>query len=185
MMADTAEKKEQPVAPVAEPVKEQKKPRKPLTESRLKQLQEARAKHSKKAAERRQQKHAESEARLVKGDGESADRFMETLKSVNPDVNIAKSESKSKKRKTTNFIDMEVETKDMFYAGVGVAAAAALAYVAGKNLNPAALRSGFTGHGSAIMGDSSTGQAAIPVQNIIPPTQLGSRPAAPSLGLYF
>lgn len=189
------------------PVKE-KKAKKPLTEARQKQLAEARASHSKKAAERRKAKQSDpttsssSSSRLVKDDGEAAKRYLDTLKSVNPDVTIAESESKSsssKKRKPKeqggrdSKVSDEVDLGSAAMTGLGLLAAAGVAYVAGKNLTSTATNSGFTGHGSAIMGNPSQGIPAIPIQNVLSPemprfntpiTITNGRPGVPSLG-YF
>ena len=66
-------------------------------------------------------------------------------------------------------------------AGLGLLAVAGASYVAGKNLMPVAMKSGFAGHGSAIPGDSDKG---IPAISIITPQSSNGRPYAPSLGLY-
>lgn len=197
----------------------EKKPRKPLSEARVQQLRQlaasARAKKAEKRANRLKEQKAKRGAeegeeeekeekgpRLVRGGGEAAGRYLSTLKQFNPDAEVVKSEPKNKKRKSEtqssrsdakyhedNDIDMAGAAK----VGLGLVAAAGLAYVAGKNLNPTALKSGFVGHGSAIMGTDN--QAAIPIQNILNPnpTRLPpmtvtvdstGRMVAPSVGYY-
>ena len=84
-------KEESPREEKREAVKEQKKAKRPLTEKRIAQLAAARAARKKKADERRAQKES---SRLVKDDGESANRYLEVLKSNSPDIEISKSESK-------------------------------------------------------------------------------------------
>ena len=212
----TSEPKDVVVEEKKKPKRKPVKEKKPLSEKRIAQLAAARAAHVKKAAERRRQKASSSSSmdedsyedsgeekkkhtsRLVKGNGEAAQRYLDTLKSVNPDVEIAKSEPKNKKRKAEKQGDRnsgdEIDLKGAALAGAGLLGAAALAYVAGKNYTPAAIKSGFTAHGSAIPGDPSTGQPAIPVQDLLKNiprnndtvTFQGShgQPSAPSLGFF-
>ena len=85
-----------------EPVKEQKKTKRPLTEKRILQLAAARAARKKKADERKQHAQRAESSRLVKDDGESANRYLEVLKSNSPDIDISKSEPKKKKRNTND-----------------------------------------------------------------------------------
>jgi hypothetical protein len=185
--------------------------KRPMTEKRIAQLAAARAAHSRKAAEKRQQsgskprdsddKHVSTSPRLVKKDGEAASRYVDFLKGQHPSTDVSLSQPKgrsggggggSKKRKESPNSDLDLKSAAM--AGVALAAVAGITYVAGKNLNPGAMRSGFYGHGSAIPADQTTGQAAIPVQDIIGSSTLprlpmitvssANRPGAPSLGLF-
>lgn len=187
------------------------KKKRPMTQKRIEQLQAARAKHSANAAARRQQRGGGKESkyesrrqeqhssRLVREDGEAADRYLDVLKSESPDMEVSKSERSEskhsgKKRKVdTTDLDSLMPSPDTLKVVAGLAVGAAAVYVAGKNMNTTALRAGFSSHGSAIPGDSSTGVPAIPVQSIIAPDiprypasagGSGTMPQVPSLGFW-
>lgn len=183
-----------------EPVKEKTKIKRPMTDKRREQLAKARAIRSAKALERKkamkqssekkypieydemEEDDKRSEHRLVKGGNESAERFKATLEQMNPELKMQQG-SKNKKRKLTSVESEEsnIDMKTATVAGLGLLAVAGASYVAGKNLMPVAMKSGFTGHGSAIPGDSEKGIPAIPIIS----QQSNGRPyAVPSLGLY-
>lgn len=190
--------------------KETKRAKRPMSEQRRAQLAAAREKHRQNAAERRRQKRENKynqdvdmreekeevpSSRLVRDNGESSERYLKSLKSFNEDIQVTKSEPRNKKRKVSSpgsgGVGDEIDMKTAFSAGLGLAVLGAATYLAGKNLNAAALRAGFTSHGSAIPGDPSTGQAAIPTSMIspdhtlprpLPPMTVGH--GVPSLGLF-
>ena len=172
-----------------ESVKKQKKVV-PMTEKRIAQLSAAREARSKKAAERRAQKEG---PRLVKGDGEAAGRYLETLKATSPEVDIEKSQPKTARSKRKPCPeDTQFDFKTAMCLGLGLLGATAATYVAGKNRNPGALKSGFTNTGSGFGPDPVTGDPAIPVQQVmnpdpvrLPPITVPSTPSgnsAPSYG---
>lgn len=177
-----------------EPVKAQKKIKRPMTEERAAQLAAARAKKSQLAAERKRQQHKGNEedmdesssvesnsSRLVKGNGEGAQRYLEKLKE-NSSIEVTGTTPSKKRKHVPSHETNDVSLKSAAIAGLGLLGLAGIGYVAGKNLNPMAIKSGFTGHGSAIPGDPSKGIPAIPLDLSAPiPTRPG---AAPQLG-YF
>lgn len=178
-----------------EPVKEKGKIKRPCTDKRREQLAKARAAKAAKKAAGKQQSSSSSmdiddddnkSTRLVKHGNESAERFKQVLSDINPDLKVsaAPKTTSNKKRKVIYdepSLSGDIDMKTAAVAGLALLGVAGATYVAGKNLTNSAMKSGFTGSGSAIPGDVDKGIAPI---TLITPSSSGRPFAAPSLGLY-
>jgi len=120
---------------------------------------------------------------LVRDNGEAAERYLKSLGEFTDDITVHKSESRKRKGAPSVARESKEDQIDMrtaLLAGLGLAGLGLASYVGGKNSLPAASQSGFTGIGSAIPMNQSTGAPAIPLGSI----PLGGRPSTPSLGLF-